>query len=514
VHYTGRFVDRATAAAADPRQTSLFPEGDDNFLMLGMAHEPCAVPETAKHTCMGVYYAGFPIIDAKLLDSDEDGLPDEWEIAGLRVGSQRLNLRAMGANPDHKDLFVHMDSDPEATYSVEVLDKVAADFANIPINNPDGRQGITLHIDAGAATTMNPITREPWGAHSRANDQLDIEDHFAGFVGGAACRGRVDRHKFDMLRSRSLDAVRAKVFRYALVVKYIGTTSTCISGTSWTVPSRVLLIADYGAHGPLSNEIREGTLMHELGHNIGLHHGGSDEIQWKPNYQSVMNYAYQFPGIRRPGRDAGQYAFSHTAATSANEIDERHLDESVGFPDVAMTGTWLTYRCGTRYRSGPAGRPADFDCDGRIKTGSEAYDITPGPPGMATVLKTFDDISAINLALPASREGSADGAPVEETLEIGEGLAMLADLYGDRDGPTVRMDVRTDSGRRAAVITAHDDIGLAFAVVTAGGRDTVVSLAGPGERVRDTTKTIPISGSGGVTVVVVDLVGRSATASR
>jgi hypothetical protein len=36
------------------------------------------------------------------------------------------------------------------------------------------------------------------------------------------------------------------------------------------------------------------TLMHELGHALGLHHGGRDDINGKPNYLSVMNYTFQF----------------------------------------------------------------------------------------------------------------------------------------------------------------------------------------------------------------------------
>ncbi len=36
-----------------------------------------------------------------------------------------------------------------------------------------------------------------------------------------------------------------------------------------------------------------GTFMHELGHVIGLHHGGGDEVNNKANYLSVMNYAFQ-----------------------------------------------------------------------------------------------------------------------------------------------------------------------------------------------------------------------------
>ena len=35
--------------------------------------------------------------------------------------------------------------------------------------------------------------------------------------------------------------------------------------------------------------------MHELGHNLGLLHGGNANVNCKPNYFSVMNWAFQFP---------------------------------------------------------------------------------------------------------------------------------------------------------------------------------------------------------------------------
>ncbi len=37
------------------------------------------------------------------------------------------------------------------------------------------------------------------------------------------------------------------------------------------------------------------TFMHELGHTLGLGHGGGDSINFKPNYISVMNYIWQMP---------------------------------------------------------------------------------------------------------------------------------------------------------------------------------------------------------------------------
>ena len=40
------------------------------------------------------------------------------------------------------------------------------------------------------------------------------------------------------------------------------------------------------------------TLMHELGHNLALRHGGGPlEPNCKPNYQSIMSYLYQVHGL-------------------------------------------------------------------------------------------------------------------------------------------------------------------------------------------------------------------------
>ena len=39
--------------------------------------------------------------------------------------------------------------------------------------------------------------------------------------------------------------------------------------------------------------------MHELGHNLGLRHGGVDNVNCKPHHVSVMNYVYQFPNSVR-----------------------------------------------------------------------------------------------------------------------------------------------------------------------------------------------------------------------
>jgi hypothetical protein len=65
-----------------------------------------------------------------------------------------------------------------------------------------------------------------------------------------------------------------------------------------------------------------GTFMHELGYNLGLHHGGCSTLfceglpNFKPNYLSVMNYRYQTTGIIE-GDAVGSSAF-RTCSTDAD----------------------------------------------------------------------------------------------------------------------------------------------------------------------------------------------------
>jgi len=80
-----------------------------------------------------------------------------------------------------------------------------------------------------------------------------------------------------------------------------------------------------------------GTFMHELGHNLGLHHAGGvtvpgtqcadtgtcqDSPNYKPNYLSVMNYRYQFSGILE-GEALGSNAF-RTCRSDADCSSQGH----------------------------------------------------------------------------------------------------------------------------------------------------------------------------------------------
>ena len=116
--------------------------------------------------------SGNGILKNACYDADGDGLCDDWERYGVyvRVGDvdNFIDLPGMAADPNHKDVFVqadwmstydhHHQPDPDA-----MLDVVAA-FADAPsamVRNPDGRKGISLHVDCGPDCEMTPGIK--WG---------------------------------------------------------------------------------------------------------------------------------------------------------------------------------------------------------------------------------------------------------------------------------------------------------------------------------------------------------------
>jgi hypothetical protein len=81
------------------------------------------------------------------------------------------------------------------------------------------------------------------------------------------------------------------------------------------------------------------TIMHELGHNLGLRHGGFENCNYKPNYNSVMNYRYQFPGVDSNCTPPGDGVLDYSAGSRIT-LDERALDESEGICGPGNPWDW------------------------------------------------------------------------------------------------------------------------------------------------------------------------------
>ena len=85
----------------------------------------------------------------------------------------------------------------------------------------------------------------------------------------------------------------------------------------------------YNYHDAVPN-----TIMHELGHNLGLRHGGDqpdaeNDYNDKPNYNSVMNQKYQFHGVDTDCVEGGDGVLDYSRNTRA-ALNENALVKGSG----------------------------------------------------------------------------------------------------------------------------------------------------------------------------------------
>ena len=145
-----------------------------------------------------------------------------------------------------------------------------------------------------------------------------------------------------------------------------------------------------------------GTTLHELGHNLGLQHGGNEEENSKPNYLSVMNYAYLYgiPVAAAVGSgDSVGVRFDYSDR-AAPPLDEAHLDERLGLGiasrDLAAFACSPPGASDFLYPLGPAAGPIDWNCDGAIDS-DVAQDLNVD--ASFGILRGYDDWGHINALL-------------------------------------------------------------------------------------------------------------------
>ena len=114
--------------------------------------------------------------------------------------------------------------------------------------------------------------------------------------------------------------------------------------------------------------------MHELGHNLRLEHGGGDDVNYKPNYLSVMNYLYE-GGIPRadsigsnvPDRALTYLDYSEQAlpisGNTPGALDTTDLNEPAGLGSgTADVFSYFDANC--TLRTAASNGPVDWDGDG------------------------------------------------------------------------------------------------------------------------------------------------------
>ncbi len=247
-------------------------------------------------------------------DTDGDGLPDSWEIYGIDLdkdGTVDLDLPMLGADSEHKDVFVEADYYTGRRPIPEAIEDVKDAFANAPVSNPDGVNGINLHV----------VIDESLPA-------IGIMESFEGlYLQKAINFGTPDERS----NPKTLEA-KELAFRYCLFVNKIWLNPpnyTC-PGVAEGAPCDDFILAFGALENGGNRKSQAAVFMHELGHALGLEHGGDVEVNYKPNYLSIMNYAFQFNSWK-PNRPLD---YSHG---NCWDLDESNLNENDGIGITEVT---------------------------------------------------------------------------------------------------------------------------------------------------------------------------------
>ncbi len=421
--------------------------------------------------------------DKERVDSDGDGLFDDEERSGINVGRNagsfapsfetEVDLRRMGADPNRKDVFVEVDSMAGHEMSPQAVSKVATAFADAPVSNPDGSRGISIHIDAGPDTLMDPRTGATWGELS----EFDTLPHAQTYGSDPDPFNQFQATKeafFDECPPSGILCASARnlAFRYAVTVHEIGGIDGA-DGVADSAPGIGSI------NGFQCNEVRTecnmsfadqaALFMHEFGHNLGLDHGGrGDETNHKPNHFSVMNYAYG-AGIHRSPTDV-YIDYSRWDPSVVPDLDESALDERAGVRATVPHSLGTIFHC--QNSDGLLGRrvnrPADFNCNGSER-GTVAADINDdrrrGMLGTSNEWGslTLDPRFLADMAFP--RRQGFPTAPIVETPDYFDSKPLL---YGDPKKPKLEIKVSGKGKQVKLRFKARDNKDLDRLIVDLG----------------------------------------------
>ena len=239
--------------------------------------------------------AGRNDVPASAVDNDNDGIPDSAEVAGGTFGG--LDLYAMGARTGQRDIFIEVDrmtsTDPGVIPRAESLQKVVDAFAT---------RSIAVHFDAGTQfSTGYSVSAFNLGQGSNA---LPYEPCVTMDQATCTANSSSRRSVYDW-KDDYMDLRRRSVFHYLLFGNSQRADGTSGSGGLGETPGNDLIVTmgkwniDTTSSSGLNQLInmQASTVMHELGHNLGLRHGGDENLNYKPNYWSVMNYLYSLYGL-------------------------------------------------------------------------------------------------------------------------------------------------------------------------------------------------------------------------
>lgn len=280
------------------------------------------------------------------------------------------------------------------------------------------------------------------------------------------------------IRAEQIPAERTRTFRYCICGGTYENSGS--SGLAWT-PGDELFFA-YGAWTKWNvtpSVVQEaGTLMHEFGHNLGLGHGGLGaqmNVNYKPNYVSIMNYLYQMSGLYRGGAE-GIVDYSNGTISGLNEST---LSESAGLDPGAAASQFRV-----KWQSNPSVQPTlsagtadinlDFNNNNTIDPGTYATRLADMGAGTPSIIHDHNDWGGLDLrggghirpaGAPVSGTGTGGGAtvptppwlPREAALEVLMQAAAEVKAVAAEAPRAVAAQTGTPVPVRISISNPHDE---------------------------------------------------------